>query len=125
MQFVAKTKFVWYSAFKLRPLADVIRGKDALHAMHWLSLYKTKRSIPVQKTLKSAIANAKDLQSIEAQNLFVKEIRVDQGAIRYSFKPGAMGRAMPQRRRQCHITIVLESKVMQSRAMSSQKKKEA
>ena len=120
MQFVAKTKFVWYSAFKLRPLADVIRGKDALYAVQWLSLYKTKRSIPVRKTLKSAIANALDLQGIEAQDLFIKEICVDQGTIRYSFKPGAMGRAMHQRRRQCHITVVLEPKVT-----LSQKKKEA
>ena len=125
MQFVSKTKFVWYSAFKLRPLADVIRGKDALHAMQWLSLYKTKRSIPVKKTLKSAIANAFDREGIEVQNLFVKEIRVDQGTIRYSFKPGAMGRAMPQRRRQCHITIILEPKVTQSRVTLSHKKKEA
>ena len=120
MQFVAKTKFVWYSAFKLRPLADIIRGKDASYAMQWLSLYKNKRTVPVKKTLKSAIANAFDLQGIEAQNLSVKEIRVDQGAIRYSFKPGAMGRAMHQRRLQCHITVVLEPKVT-----LSHKKKEA
>lgn len=110
MQFVAKTKFVWYSPYKLRPLADIIRGKNALYAMQWLSLYKNKRSVPVQKTLKSAVANAYDLKGVEAQDLFVKEVRVDQGPIRYYFKPGAMGRAMHQRRRQCHIMIVLEPK---------------
>lgn len=110
MQFVAKTKYVWYSPYKLRPIADVIRGKNASYAMHWLSLYKNKRSVPVQKTLKSAIANAYDLKGVEVEDLLVKEIRVDQGSIRYSFKPGAMGRAMHQRRRQCHITIIVEPK---------------
>ena len=110
MQFVAKTKFVWYSPYKLRPLADVIRGKDASYAMHWLALYNNKRSVPVRKTLKSAVANAYDLQGVEVKDLFVKEIRVDQGPIRYYFKPGAMGRAMPQRSRQCHIMVVVEPK---------------
>jgi large subunit ribosomal protein L22 len=110
MQFVAKTKFVWFSPYKLRPLADVIRGKEALYAMQWLSLYKTKRSIPLRKTLKSAIANAYDIQGINMQELLVKEIRVDQGPIRYYFKPGAMGRAMHQRSRQSHITVVVAPK---------------
>ena len=110
MQFVAKTKCVWYSPYKLRPLADVIRGKDASYAMNWLALYKTKRSIPMRKTLASAIANALDIKGIAQSELFVKEVRVDQGPIRYYFKPGAMGRAMNQRSRQCHITVIVAPK---------------
>ncbi|MBN2267045.1 MAG: 50S ribosomal protein L22 [Candidatus Babeliaceae bacterium] len=119
MRFLAKTKYIWYSPFKLRPLADVIRGKDATDALGWLTMYGTKRSIPLKKTLVSAMANAKDLKNFEPKDLLVKEVRIDQGPMRKYFKPAAMGRAMPQRRRQCHVVIVVEAKEKKA------KKKEA
>ena len=43
-------------------------------------------------------------------DLLYKEIRVDQGPILSYFKPGAMGRAMVQRKRLCHISVILETK---------------
>lgn len=110
MRFVAKTKYIWYSPYKLRPLVDVIRGKDAVYALNWLSIHKTKKSAPIKKTLVSAIANAKDRENVTVDNLMVKEICVDQGPVRRYYKPGAMGRAMVQRKRQCHLKIVLEPK---------------
>lgn len=110
MRFLAKTKYVWYSPYKLRPLADIIRGKDAVDALNWLTVYGTKRSIPLRKTLSSAVANAHDLKNIVPGDLVVREVKVDQGPIRKYFKPGAMGRAMVQRRKQCHITVVVEPK---------------
>lgn len=116
MRFLAKTKYLWYSPYKLRPLADVIRGKNAVDALNWLNVYGTKRSIAIKKTLLSAVANARDLQNVAPQDLVVREVRVDQGPIRKYFKPGAMGRAMVQRRKLCHIAIVVEP---------VQKKKEA
>lgn len=113
MKFVAKAKYVRYSPYKLRPLADVIRGKEVAYALNWLSTYRTKRAVPVQKVLESAVANAKNLSNVEPSALFVKEICIDQGPIQRYFKPGAMGRAMPQRKRLCHLSIVLEQKVKQ------------
>lgn len=110
MQFVARAKYIKYSPYKLRPLVDVIRGKNAAYALNWLVTYGTKRSTPIMKALESAIANAKNLSQTEAKELAVKEIRVDQGPIRKYFKPGAMGRASIQRKRQSHISIVLETK---------------
>lgn len=110
MKFVAKAKFIHYSPYKLRLLADVIRGKNALYAVNWLSIYKVKRTIPIKKTLESAIANAKNLKNIDVKDLFVKEIRVDQGPMFKYFKPGAMGRANPQTKRLSHISIIVESK---------------
>jgi large subunit ribosomal protein L22 len=113
MEFVAKAKYVRYSPYKLRPLADVIRGKAVSYALNWLSTYRTKRAIPVQKAIESAAANAKNLNNVDTSTLFVKEIRIDQGPIQRSFKPAAMGRAMPQRKRLCHVSVVLEQKVKQ------------
>lgn len=110
MKFTAKTMYLQYSPYKIRPLADVIRGKQALDALHWLSMYCTRRSEPLKKTLASAMANAKDREQVAPADLVVCEVRIDQGPIRRYIKPGAMGRATPQRSRQCHITVVVESK---------------
>jgi large subunit ribosomal protein L22 len=109
MQFVAKARYVRFSHFKLRPLADVIRGKNARAALDWLVTYRLKRVEPVKKLLASAVANAKDLQNIDAAQLRVKEIRVDQGPMYRYFKPGAMGRANVHCKRFSHLSVVLES----------------
>lgn len=110
MQFVAKAKRIPFSPYKLRPLADVVRGKDVDYALGWLATHQTKRVAPVKKLIESAVANAKHLQSIESGDLCVKEIKVDEGrTVRY-YKPGAMGRAAAQKRRFSHISVVLEQK---------------
>lgn len=56
----------------------------------------------------SAAANAKHLNNIDASDLFIKEIRVDQGPMFRYFKAGAMGRSNIYRKRFCHMHVVLE-----------------
>ncbi len=109
-EFGATAKFVRFSPYKLRPIADVVRGKDVRYALNWLTTHKTQRAEPIIKALQSAVANAENLQNIELDALIVKEIRVDQGPIRRYFKPGAQGRAKPQRKRLCHISITVQKK---------------
>lgn len=108
MQFVAKSRFVKYSPYKLRPLVAVIRGKNAHYALGWLATYQSQRVLPIRKVLESAVANAKNLQDVGPHDLVVKEIRVDQGPIMRYYKAGAMGRASIQRKRFSHISVVLE-----------------
>jgi len=107
MEFIAKAQNVHYSPYKIRPLADVIRGKNVVFALNWLSAYETRRTGCLYKVLASAVANAKNLQNLAPRDLFISELRVDQGPIYRYIKPGAQGRAMPQRKRFCHIKVVL------------------
>ncbi len=110
MQFVAKAKRLPFSPYKLRPLADVVRGKDVDYALGWLMTHQVQRVMPLKKVIESAVANAKNLQGIEPVNLIIKEIKVDEGRIFRYFKPGAMGRAASQKRRFSHISVILEQK---------------
>ena len=110
MQFIAKARYVWYSPYKLRPLVNVIRDKDVKYALAWLTTYRTKRSIPIKKVIESAVANAQHTKQIAPDLLRIKDIRIDQGPTHSYIKPGAMGRAMPHRKRLCHISIILETK---------------
>ena len=99
MEFKAKAKYVHYSPYKLRPIADVIRGKDVSYALDWLTIYKVKRVEHILKTLKSAVANANDLSKLSPKELIVKEIRIDHGA---------MGRSNPYLKRMSHISIIVD-----------------
>lgn len=109
MEFRAHAKFVRMSPAKLRPIADVVRGKDVQSAVNWLKTYATQRAVPVRKAVESAAANARQQGNHEMRDLVVKSICVDQGPMFRYFKPGAMGRAQPQRRRLSHIVVVLEN----------------
>jgi large subunit ribosomal protein L22 len=107
MEYSAKSRNVRYSPYKLRPVVDVIRGKKAVDALNWLLSYKTQRAVDVRKLLLSALANAKSRDNVLSSTLFIKDIRVDQGPMHKYFKPAAQGRAAVQRKRLCHISIVL------------------
>ena len=112
MLFRAKAKYIRFSPHKLRPLVDVVRGKDIADSLNWLATHKVKRVVPIKKLLESAIANAKSVSNIEKENLMVKDIRVDQGPTYKYFKPSARGVSSVLRKRFSHISIVLVSKDM-------------
>jgi len=110
MQFSAKAKYIHYSPYKLRPLVDVIRGKNAQYALDWLATYASRRVMPIEKVLKSAVANARNRANHAPIELVIKDFKVDQGPMYRYFKPGAMGRPTILRKRFCHLNVVLELK---------------
>jgi len=109
MEYKAIAKYIRYSPYKLRPIVDVVRGKSAKEAIDWLSTYAGKRILPICKVIESAVANAKNLDGHQLKDLVITDIRVDEGPVYRYFRPGAMGRAQVQRRRTCHISIILKN----------------
>jgi large subunit ribosomal protein L22 len=108
MQFNAKARYIRFSPYKLRPVADVIRGKNVQFALNWLETAALKKAMPLKKLVASAAANAKQLHDVDVTELHIKEIRVDQGPAYKYFKPGAMGRSNIYKKRFSHISVVLE-----------------
>jgi large subunit ribosomal protein L22 len=108
----AVSKYIRVSPYKLRPLADVIRGRSVYEAFACLKTCGMKKVKPMLKTLFSAYSNArqKDSEIDSMDKVFIKEIRIDQGPIVKYFRPGAMGRASEQRKRMCHLEIVLDKR---------------
>jgi large subunit ribosomal protein L22 len=126
MQFTAKARYIHFSPYKLRPIVDVVRGKDAQYALHWLATCAVRRVEPITKMIESAVANAKHSSAaLDANNLTIKDIRVDQGPILRYFKPGAMGRANIQRKRFSHMSVILEAKQKKIEKNVTVKRKEA
>ena len=93
---------------KVRVVADMIRGKNVVLAKTILTNAAKKAKHPLHNLLDSAIANASHNHKIEAENLFVKEIRVDQGFIMKRSMPVSRGSAHPIKKRTSHVSIVLE-----------------
>ena len=112
MQVKAKSRYVRVSPYKLRPLVDVVRGGTVEKAIAFLKTNANKRVRPILKLIESAYANAKNVDSsvTSAQEMNIKEIKVDQGPTVKYFKPAAMGRSSVQRKRLSHMEIILEKK---------------
>lgn len=93
---------------KIRLVVDQIRGKNVARALGILDATQ-KRSAPIVKTLlKSAIANAEQHNAdIDVDELTVKSVFVDKGQTMKRFRPRAMGRASPIRKRSSKITVVV------------------
>ena len=97
---------------KMRLVADLVRGQKVENALNILKFNTKEASGRLEKLLLSAIANwqAKNAEaSIEEAELFVKEIRVDGGAMLKRLRPAPQGRAHRIRKRSNHVTIVLGS----------------
>jgi large subunit ribosomal protein L22 len=94
---------------KLGLVADLVRGKNVGNALAILKYTKRAAAKPIEKLIKSAIANASDLSkgAVDIDTLYVKEIRVDQGTSSRRFMPRAMGRATKVVKKTSHVHVVL------------------
>jgi large subunit ribosomal protein L22 len=110
MEAKAKTRFVRMSARKVRRVADLIRGRNVEEALNLLAFTPKAAALSLEKTLKSATANALSVEGtakLKAEDLWIKKILVDGGPIMKRIRPTGMGRAYRIRKRTNHITIVV------------------
>ncbi|MBR5626645.1 MAG: 50S ribosomal protein L22 [Thermoguttaceae bacterium] len=103
--YTAKHRFATISPQKVRPFADLIRGKDANVAMEILRCYPNRGARFLEKVLKSAIHNAEDLSSTGTDGLTVLEVRVDNGPMFKRWKAGSRGVSTIVKKRLSHIMV--------------------
>src|SRR5690554_6728184 len=95
---------------KMRLVADLVRGEKVDKALNILKFSQKESSRRLEKLLLSAIANwqAKNEDAnLEDADLFIKEIRVDGGAMLKRLRTAPQGRAHRIRKRSNHVTLVL------------------
>lgn len=95
------------SARKVRPFAQLIRGRNAEEALNLLRFYPNRSARLLEEVLKSAMGNAEDRGARDPFDLTVVESRVDGGPIMKRIQPRARGTAYPIKRRYSHIHIAL------------------
>ena len=108
MEAKAIAKYVRMSPRKVRRVADLIRGKNVVEALNVLHFTRKAASEPLEKTLRSAVSNILNLDGsskVDPDELYIKEIRVDEGITLKRFRAAAMGRAVKIRKPTSHIFI--------------------
>jgi large subunit ribosomal protein L22 len=116
MEAIAKTRHLKGSPRKTRLVIDLIRGENVSRALAILKFTDKRAAGPIEKTLRSAIANATYLAeqqniAVDPDDLWVKTCFVDMGAHknRRRMRPAPQGRAYRETRHYCHITIAVTS----------------
>ncbi|MFA5841245.1 MAG: 50S ribosomal protein L22 [Candidatus Paceibacterota bacterium] len=96
---------------KVRLVAGLVKGKSVAAAIAELDFLAKRAGLPIRKLLISAISNAKQM-GIEAENLIIKELRVDKGITMKRMMPAAMGTGHRINKRTSHLSILLAEKVI-------------
>ena len=107
---VAHLKFARVGPRKLRRVADAIRGKSVREALVLLKFAGVFAAEPMEKLLRSAIANAENNHDMSSDGLYVTRVTVDGGpggGFTKRLDPRAQGRAAFKRKRLSHVTIAV------------------
>lgn len=110
MEARAITKYVRMSPLKVGIVLDLIRGKSVTEAMAILEYTPKDAAVVVNKTLKSAVANAENNLNLDRENLVVSEVFAGPGPVLKRFQPHAQGRAFRILKRTTHITVVVKER---------------
>jgi len=115
MEAKAIARHIRMSPRKVRLVVDQIRGMSVNEAYGILQFSKKSASEPVGKTLRSAVANAQVKAQdeggvLDIDDLFIREVFVDEGPTLRRWRAAAQGRAAPRRHRTSHITVVVDTK---------------
>jgi ribosomal protein L22 len=103
----AHARYVRTSARKARMVCGHIRGKSIQEARAILAFTPREVARDWSKLLESAVANAESNHELLEDDLVVREAYADEGPTIKRFRPRAMGRATPIRKRTSHLTITL------------------
>jgi ribosomal protein L22 len=103
----ARARYVRTSARKARMVCGHLRGKSVAEARAILAFTPREVARDWSKLLESAVANAESNHELLQDDLIVREAYADEGPTIKRFRPRAMGRATPIRKRTSHLTITL------------------
>ncbi len=103
----ARARFVRVAPRKARLVADQVRGLPLEDALPLLRFSTRSAAQDIRKLLESAAANAETNHDLVADDLFIKDIHVDEGPTLRRYRPRALGRATRINKRTSHIAVAL------------------
>ncbi len=113
MAFQSKHRYARISASKVRPLANMVRGKFVDEALDILRYQPHRGARMLEKVIRTALANAQDPDQnpgriVNEHNLFISEACIDGGPMFKRVRPRARGMAFMIKKRMSHIRVSLE-----------------
>jgi len=107
MEVKAVAKYIRISPQKVRKLIDAVKGKPVEEGLNTLKFMPQKAATIIEKTIKSAVANADQYPDMDVDALIIHNITADQGPTLKRFKARARGRGTRILKRTAHITVIL------------------
>ena len=107
MEVKAIAKDTGFSVSKVRPLADMVRGKKVEEALNLLQYTRTPKAKFLAKVVKSAVANAENNFQMDPADLRIVKIYVDSAKMMRRYRARSRGRASPILKRSSHITVIV------------------
>ncbi|MBU8871254.1 MAG: 50S ribosomal protein L22 [Gemmatimonadales bacterium] len=115
MEARAVSRFIRISPRKARLVANLIRGKNIEEALAILAVTPKKASPILRKAVLSATANVRDRDDADRRKpdseIFITEIRIDEGPTLKRIRPRAQGRAFRINKRTSHINVTVGTQV--------------
>src|ERR687897_977545 len=103
----AEAKYVRTAPRKAQLVAEQIRGRPVPEARTILAFMTRDAARDVERVLSSAVANAEQNHSLDADELYVSVATVGDGQTLKRWRARARGRVARIKKRTCHITIEL------------------
>jgi len=110
MEAKSVAKYVRMSPIKLKPVTNLVRGKNLGEALTILKFTPGKGAEIVEKVVKSAAANAENNFDMNVDKLYVAEVYANQGPIMKRWRAGAQGRASMIYKRSSHVGVTLKER---------------
>lgn len=98
------------SPIKLKPITDLVRGKDLDEALEILKFTPGKGAEILEKVVQSAAANAENNFDMNVDNLYVADAYANQGPTMKRWRAGAQGRASMILKRSSHVGVTLKER---------------
>jgi large subunit ribosomal protein L22 len=123
MEARATARYIRVTPRKVNQVLDLVRGRAVEEALLTLTFSKKHVAKRIEKTVRSAVANAVQTDSaLDVEDLYVKEALVGPGPIMKRWLPRAQGRATPILKRTSHITIILGDRPVRGKKARAGKK---
>jgi large subunit ribosomal protein L22 len=109
MEAKARQTFVRISAKKMRIVAREVSGNQVPAALNKLRFMPQVAARTIEKTIQSAVANLYDQteESVNDEDLIIREIFVDGAPMFKRIQPVSRGRAFRIQKRNSHLTVVI------------------
>ncbi len=106
----AIAKSVGVTPRKMRLVANLVRGKNIGDAIALLHNVNKSASVPLRKTIESAVANAVNNHDLNADNLYISELQINDSIKLKRYRPRAKGSASGITKRTSTIIVKVKER---------------
>lgn len=106
----AKSHLIKSSVYKLKLVADAVKGTKASDALLKLEFYNKKVANDIGQVLRSAISNAENNFSLDIDSLYISEILINKSFFLKRYRPKSKGRAGKIRKPYSKVVVFVTAK---------------